>query len=62
VNGRSAKRPGADQALGGDQRATVAYGANGLFAYRVASNAIVCDNATFGYPAPGVFQACYYRQ
>ena len=38
----------------------VAYGANGQFRYRTASNSIACNNATFGDPVPGVAKACFY--
>ena len=41
--------------------ASVAYGANGVFVYRSASNGIACNNATFGDPAPGVAKACYFQ-
>ncbi len=40
--------------------ASVAYGANGVFAYRTATNSIACNNATFGDPIPGPVKACYY--
>lgn len=41
--------------------ASVAYGANGAFNYRTATNSIACDNATFGDPLVGVVKACYYQ-
>jgi hypothetical protein len=41
--------------------ASVAYGANGAFNYRTATNSIACNNATFGDPLSGVVKACYYQ-
>jgi alpha-galactosidase len=41
--------------------ASVAYGANGVFNYRTATNSIACNNATFGDPLSGVVKACYYQ-
>ena len=40
----------------------VAYGANGVFAYRMATNTINCNNSTFGDPIPGTVKACYFGQ
>ncbi len=37
----------------------VAYGANGVFTYRVLSGAITCNNATFGDPLPSTVKSCY---
>ena len=37
----------------------IAYGANGLFAYRTATNTINCNNSTFGDPIFGTAKACY---
>ena len=39
----------------------VAYGANGKFNYKTATNGIACNNATFGDPIVGVVKACYVR-
>ena len=39
----------------------VAYGANGSFFYRPATNSIACNNATFGDPIPGTAKSCYYK-
>lgn len=42
--------------------ASVAFGANGQFNYRGATNSIACTNDSFGGdPAPQVVKACYYR-
>jgi len=41
--------------------ASVAYGANGAFNYRTATNSIACNNATFGDPISGTAKACYYQ-
>jgi hypothetical protein len=42
---------------------TVAYGANGVFSYREATDGISCDNSTFGGdPTPNVFKSCYVKQ
>jgi hypothetical protein len=41
--------------------ASVAYGANGTFAYRTATDGVACANAVFGDPLPGVGKACYRR-
>src|SRR5262249_54154652 len=38
---------------------TVAYGANGKYAYRALSNGTTCSNAVFGDPNPGTFKACF---
>ncbi|MEK8030797.1 M12 family metallo-peptidase [Ideonella sp. DXS29W] len=38
---------------------SVAYGANGSFAYGTFTNGVACNNATFGDPAPNVAKACY---
>lgn len=40
----------------------VQYGANGRFAYGVATNRVVCANETFGDPIPGVAKACWYKK
>jgi len=40
----------------------VRYGANGIYAYKTATDSIGCDNATFGDPAYGVVKACAYAQ
>jgi len=40
----------------------VRYGANGVYAYRSATDGIACDNATFGDPLYGVVKACSYAQ
>ncbi|GAA3259569.1 MGH1-like glycoside hydrolase domain-containing protein [Dactylosporangium siamense] len=40
---------------------TVAYGANGAFAYTAASGQLSCGNGTFGDPVSGVAKACYVR-
>ena len=38
----------------------IAYGANGAFAYTLATSSLNCSNATFGGdPAPGVAKQCY---
>ena len=39
----------------------IAYGGNGNFFFRVASNSFLCSNESFGGndPAPGVVKACY---
>jgi secreted trypsin-like serine protease len=39
----------------------VAYGANGKFSYKTATNGIACNNTTFGDPIVGVVKACYIR-
>ncbi len=39
---------------------TVAYGANGRYTYKTATNSIACNNSTFGDPNVGVYKACYY--
>lgn len=39
---------------------TVRYGANNSWFYRVATNSIACNNATFGDPIRGTAKACYY--
>ncbi|WP_370086254.1 alpha-L-rhamnosidase [Streptacidiphilus sp. MAP12-16] len=39
--------------------ATVAYGAQGTFAYTTATNGASCSNALFGDPTPGTAKACY---
>ena len=39
----------------------VAYGANGAFFYRPATNSIACTNATFGDPIPNTAKSCYYK-
>lgn len=39
---------------------TVRYGANTSWFYRVATNSIACNNATFGDPIRGTAKACYY--
>lgn len=39
----------------------VAYGANGLFNYKVAGGSIACNTTVFKDPAPGVAKACYYK-
>jgi len=41
--------------------AMVAYGANGSFSYKSATNGIACNSSTFGDPAPGTTKACYYQ-
>src|SRR5262249_7389505 len=41
--------------------ASVAYGANGLFNYKTATNSIASNNATFGDPISGTAKACYYK-
>ncbi len=41
--------------------ASVAYGANGAFNYKTATNSIACNNATFGDPISGTVKACYYQ-
>jgi hypothetical protein len=38
----------------------VRYGANGVYSYRTATGAIVCDNGTFGDPAYGVHKSCSF--
>jgi hypothetical protein len=38
----------------------VRYGANNTYAYKSATGAIACDNATFGDPAYGVVKSCDY--
>ena len=38
---------------------TVAYGENGIFAYKAATNGINCNNSTFGDPLVGIFKSCY---
>jgi hypothetical protein len=40
----------------------VRYGANGVYAYRSATDGIACDNATFGDPLYGVVKACSNAQ
>lgn len=42
--------------------ASVAYGANSHFRYKVAASSIACKTATFGDPLPGVKKACYYKR
>lgn len=37
----------------------VAYGANGAYAYKVLTAGVLCSNATFGDPAPGVVKGCH---
>jgi hypothetical protein len=37
----------------------IAYGANGVFVYKVLSGSVACSNTTFGDPAPGVGKTCY---
>jgi hypothetical protein len=39
---------------------TVRYGAGTSWFYRVATNSIACNNATFGDPINGTAKACYY--
>jgi hypothetical protein len=39
---------------------TVRYGAGNSWFYRVATNSIACNNATFGDPIQGTVKACYY--
>jgi hypothetical protein len=39
----------------------VAYGANGKFAYKTATNGIACNNVTFGDPIAGTVKACYMK-
>lgn len=39
----------------------VAYGANGVFAYRTISNGTACDNTVFGDPAPNIVKACFIQ-
>ncbi len=39
----------------------VAYGANGLFNYKVAGGSINCTTTIFKDPAPGQAKACYYK-
>jgi hypothetical protein len=39
---------------------TVRYGANNSWFYRVATNSIACNNATFGDPIQGTVKSCYY--
>jgi hypothetical protein len=41
--------------------ASVAYGANGAFAYKTYSNGASCNNATFGDPILGTGKSCYYK-
>ena len=41
--------------------ASVAYGANGAFNYKNATNSIACNNASFGDPISGTAKACYYQ-
>lgn len=38
---------------------TIAFGANGTYLYRTATNSIVCSNSVFTDPAPGVPKSCY---
>lgn len=40
---------------------TVAYGANGVYSYRTATDGIDCNNANFGDPLVGVDKSCYVR-
>jgi hypothetical protein len=40
---------------------SVAYGANGAFSYRMPTNSIACNNASFGDPIFGVAKACYRK-
>jgi hypothetical protein len=39
----------------------VAYGANGKFVFQTATNAIPCNNGTFGDPIFGAAKACYFK-
>ncbi|WP_035058413.1 carbohydrate-binding protein [Andreprevotia chitinilytica] len=39
---------------------TVAYGANGTFAYQNFTSSTACNNTVFGDPLNGVVKACYY--
>lgn len=39
----------------------IAYGAQGRYAYRDATNAISCSHKVFGDPAPGVHKACFVQ-
>ena len=39
---------------------TVAYGANGQYAYKTATNSIGCNNNVFGDPIFGTYKGCYY--
>jgi hypothetical protein len=41
--------------------ASVAYGANGKFNFRTATNSIACNNSVFGDPIPGTKKACYVK-
>ncbi len=38
---------------------TIAYGANGRFAYKTATNSINCNNGIFGDPIPNTVKACF---
>jgi len=38
---------------------SVAYGANGNFAYQTLTGGTTCSNGVFGDPAPGTFKICY---
>ncbi len=38
----------------------VRYGANGAYAYALATTSIGCNNGTFGDPIPGVVKQCHY--
>ena len=38
----------------------VRYGANGQYAYQIATGSIACNNGTFGDPAYGVTKTCEY--
>jgi hypothetical protein len=38
----------------------VRYGANNVYVYRVVTNSIACNNATFSDPIVGVFKTCDY--
>ena len=37
----------------------VAYGANGRYSYRQATDGVMCGNKVFGDPAPGTRKSCY---
>ena len=37
----------------------IAYGSNGTYVYKTASNSISCSNSTFGDPTPGSVKYCY---
>ncbi len=38
----------------------IRYGANGVFAYTIATGAVACANSVFGDPVYGVAKACFY--